>query len=144
MDAAPLDLGLIAQARTIIARLELVSHGRTTNLGPTSGAGESVYPPGGISRRDDREPDQPHKSHLHYRVRLHRCDTDQDLFDLIQDATATLDAWQHTPAPPRDSTAWKALIAADTRKPGEIAKDYGITRQYVWQIKKLHGQQEAA
>lgn len=139
-----LDLTLIAQARTVIARIELVSHGRTANLGPTNGDGTPVYPPGGISRRDDREPDQPHKSHLYYRRRLHGCLTNHALLEVIQDAEKTLDAWKHTPAPPRDSTAWKAQVAADTRKPGVIAKDYGITRQYVWQIKKAHGQQDAA
>lgn len=143
MDAARLDLTLIAQARTVIARIEMVSHGRTVNLGPSGGNGEPLYPPGGISSKDDREPDQPHKSHLHYEARLRGCKTDRDLEQVIEDATATLSRWQHSPAPPRDSVAWKAQVAADTRKPGVIAKQYGITRQYVWQIKKMYGQQAA-
>lgn len=144
MDTGPLDLTLIAQARTVIARLELVSHGRTANLGPTNSDSAPAFPPGGIAGRDDREPDQPHKSHLHYNKQFLRCETNGDLLELIEDAQETLHDWQHSRRAPRDSRAWKALVAADTRRPGDIAEDYGISRQYVWQIKKMYGQQEAA
>lgn len=142
MHVEALDPALISQARTTIARLELISHGGTANFGPQTGSGEALYPPGGIVRRDDKEPDQPHKSHLHYRRRLARCNTNHDLERLIEEAEETLRRWKHTPNAPKDSRAWKEQVAHDTRKPSVIAKDFGITRQYVWQIKRLYGTQE--
>lgn len=136
-----IDTATLAQARTLVARLELVSHGRAMDFSPTRGGDRSALPPGGIAGKDDREPDHPQRSHLHYRRRLAHCRSTEDVERLIGDLEATLRAWQHTPRPPVDSRAWKEQVAADTRKPGVIAKDYKITRQYVWQIKKLYGEQ---
>lgn len=137
--AAPLDLALIAQARTVIARLELVSHGRTVNLGPSGGTGEPLFPPGGIAGRDDREPDQPHKSHLHYRRRLHGCRTDDDLRAVIDDAADTLAAWKKSAPPPENSVSWQEQIANDTRKAAVVAKHWNVKKEYVWMLRRKFG-----
>lgn len=138
MDIEPLDPALIAQARTVIARLELVSHGGTANFGPQTGEGDPLYPPGGIARRDDREPDQPHKSHLHYRHRLGRCTTNQHLLELIADAAKTLDAWQHTPRPPSDSPAWQEQVGTAKGSIRAVAQTWGISASRVHQLRRRY------
>lgn len=143
MDTAePLTLGLIAQARTIIARLELVSHGRTATYGPTGGDGTPLYPPGGISRKDDREPDQPHKSHLHYRRRLAGCRTNEDVQAVIREAEDTLEAWKHTPAPPSDSPAWQEQVGKAKGSIREVAREWGLSASRVHQLRRRY--QDAA
>lgn len=133
-----LDITLIAQARTVIARLELVSHGRTANLGPTGGDGVPVFPPGGIAGRDDREPDQPHKSHLHYNKRFLRCHTNGDLLTLIEDAQATLDAWKHTPKPPLDSPAWQQQVGTAEGTIRHVAEEWGLSASRVHQLRRRY------
>lgn len=139
-----IEMATLLEARTLLRRLELLSHGKTLKLEPTRGGEGGIYPPGGIAGKDDREPDHPHKSHVHYQRRLRGCRTGEDLKRVMREMEATLYAWHHAPNPPADSHAWKAKIAEDTRKPGVIARDYNISRQYVWQIKRMYGTQEAA
>lgn len=127
-----------ARARTLVAQLEMVSHAPAMNL--DSGAKSSEHPggkrpPGGPCRKDDMEPGYAQKSHLYFRRWLSRCHTDGQFLALIAAAEEALDRWKRTPLAPKDSIAWRDQIVSDTRKASVIAKQYGITRQYVWQIK---------
>ncbi|MDP2710814.1 MAG: hypothetical protein Q8O56_06310 [Solirubrobacteraceae bacterium] len=137
----------VRRCRQLIAELELISQAPAMNLEPTrpgSDAKGGNRPPGGIDRRDDREPDHPLKSHEHFRRRLHRCRSTADYEALAADAEAALHAWQHAPPPPKDSLAWKDLIAADHRPAKDVATAWDISASYVYQLRRRRQQQEAA
>ena len=112
------------QARQLIARLELISHGTTRNYAAlnetshtTSTETTSTRPPGGIHPQDDREHDYPQKSYLYFRRRLAGARTPRDLQAIVTDAQAALGACTHTAQPPggiepeRGTFAWKRMIA---------------------------------
>lgn len=135
-----IEMATLLEARTLLRRLELLSHGQTMKLAPTRGGSEgSIYPPGGIAGKDDREPDHPHKSHIHYRRRLGRCRTDEHVQAVIDDMALALYAWQHSAPPPADSAAWKEQVARDPGHVEDVAARWNIKKAYVWQLRRQFG-----
>ncbi len=57
---------------------------------------------------------------------------------LALDCAATLMAWRHPPTPRRDTEAWQRMVARDTRKAREVAAEWGISRQYVYQLRRRY------
>jgi hypothetical protein len=115
------------EARTLLARLELLSHvpAVSTNESPVHGGGEPKggnRPRGGIDHRDDVSADAvdfPQKSHVYYRRRFMRCHTEGQFVALVKEMRKTLEAWAKTPEvkgglePERGSFRWKRMIAND-------------------------------
>ena len=130
------------ECRQLLARLELISHTPAVSLdreGKTGGkplGGDR--PPGGIDARDDFDLDYTLKSHVYYRRRYGRCRTDWQLTALAAEMAAVLEAWLHSPKPPRDSNAWREAVATDTRGLSAIAREYNLTRQQVYAIQQAY------
>lgn len=129
----------------IIARLEVMSHVPAVNLDPTPAATTDAKggarPRGGIDRKDDREPDFALKSADHYRRRLDGCRTVRDVELVLVDARATLAAWMRTPVTGQPTPGdplfkrWVRQQLAGGKKPEEIARVGGVSRQYVSKIR---------
>jgi hypothetical protein len=106
--------------REVIARLEMVSHVSAVSL-ESSGRDTSddiggKRPPGGLDHAGDREADWLLKSADHYRRRAARAHTERALQAILQEALASLHAWQHqTPSvnPVWGSFEWKRQIALE-------------------------------
>lgn len=135
----------VREARTLLARLELVSHGRTANLSAEPGrSAEStaLFPPGGVVRADDREPDHPLRSHEHFRPRLAGARSVRVVRLLISEMEAALVAWQRSPAPPADSEAWRerlGRLAASCTERGErarLARHWNVSSQRLYQLEQ--------
>lgn len=136
-----LDAQLVAQARTVIARLELVSHGKTASWSPSHGTEPPALPAGGISLLDDIEDDHPQKSHIYFARMLRRCRTNEHVERLIREAHIALDAWQRTPQtndPDWGSFAWKKQIARDDRPLEVVARFYSIGKSTVSKYRALY------
>ena len=138
----PIELASAEQrARTLIARLELVSHGTVARIG-SEGGGDGdgpLLPPGGVKGGDDFKGEYPQKSHLHFRARLDGCRTVAEFSALARDVAAALEAWQRTPAPssPEPGTlAFKRMIAACTEPVDEIVRLYSVSRAAVYKYRK--------
>lgn len=129
----------------IIARLEVISHVPAVNLDPTppettDGKG-GARPRGGVDRKDDREPDFALKSADHYRRRLSRAHTDGIVLAILADARRTLEAWTKTPVtlqPTPGDPLFKRWIRQQLdagKKPEDIARIGGVSRQYVSKVR---------
>ena len=134
-----------AELLAIIARLEVISHVPAVNLDPTppettDGKG-GARPRGGIDRKDDREPDFALKSADHYRRRLQGCRTGRDVELVLADARRSLAAWTRTPVTlqplPGDPLfkRWVRQQLDAGKKPEDIARVGGVSRQYVSKIR---------
>lgn len=143
--ASDIDPSTLARAKTLLLRLELVSHGGTQNLNPQGKAAErsALFPPGGIARKDDREdPETPlwrAYSHLHFKPRLANARTTEVVELLIGEMEDALRAWTHTGMPPRDSQAWKERIANEPGHVEDVARTWGVKKTYVWQLRRQFG-----
>lgn len=127
------------RARTLIARLELVSHGTVAKIGGDPGGGDGdgpLFPSGGIGHLDDLEVDHPLKSHAHFHARLSACRTEPQYGTLADDVQVVLERWHRAKRPPRDSTAWRALVAKDNRRASDVAAEWGISKSYVHQLRQ--------
>jgi hypothetical protein len=133
------------RAHTMIARLELVSHGTVAKLGGAGGgSGDGpLFPPGGVVSKEDREEDHPHKSHLVFRRLLARCDTEPQFARLADDAEEVLRQWQHSARPPRDSQAWREQVGRAMGSIRDVAADWGISPTYAHQLRRQYGRSAA-
>jgi len=126
------------RARTMIARLELVSHGTVAKL-DSEGGGSSdgpLLPPGGVFAKEDLEVDHPHKSHVFYRRALRRCSTEAEFAALAAAVEKTLRLWRHSARPPKDSEAWRREVGRDTRPAKVVAAEWEISASYVYQLRE--------
>lgn len=134
-----IDPSTLARARTLLAKLELISHGRAMSWERSRGGEGALFPPGGVNRDDDRDPESLIlRSHLHYRRRIAGATSEGTLLLVIGEMEQTLKRWTHTASPPMDSLAWRDRVASSEASIGAVktAEVFGITRQRVWQIAK--------
>lgn len=133
------------RARTLLAQLEMVSHGTTQSFGGDGRGGDKVrlLPPGGVAFKDDRE-DPNIKSHVYYRRRLDRCQTEQEYGNLADDIETTLKAWRVAARPPRDSSAWREKVGKTEGSVREVARVWGISPSYAHQLIQQHKRKQAA
>lgn len=134
-----------AELLAIIARLEVMSHVPAVNLDPTPAATTDAKggarPRGGIDRKDDAEPGFALRSADHYRRRLNGCRTVRDVELVLVDARRTVIAWTRTPVtmqPTPGDPLFKRWIRQQLdagKKPEEIARIGGVSRQYVSKIR---------
>lgn len=134
-----------AELLQVIARLEVISHVPAVNLDPTPAATSEekggARPRGGIDRKDDSEHDFALKSADHYRRRLQGCRTLRDVELVLIDARGTLRAWTRTPVtgqPLPGDPLFKRWIRQQLdagKKPEDIARVGGVSRQYVSKIR---------
>jgi hypothetical protein len=94
------------RARTAVARLELVSHGGTTNWKgtPSRNADRANGPSGGLNEKLDREVD-----YVEFAKALRGCRTNESFARLAEEAERALWAWTHQP--PQDAPAWADVDA---------------------------------
>jgi hypothetical protein len=137
------------RARTLIARLELVSHGTVAKIGGDPGGGDGdgpLVPPGGVIGGDDFNVEYPQKSHIHFRRRLDGCWTEPEYGALARDVEEALEAWQRTPAPssPEPGTlAFKRMIANSAEPVEDLARKHSVSRAAVYRYRKLYGKDDA-
>lgn len=137
---------MIRDVYQVLAELELCSHVSAVNLDPSSrDAGEDIggkRPPGGMDRREDRQPreigERILRSADYFRRQLLR---GRATHRVLEDAEAALDAWRHQPMPKEPefgSPQWKRWISESTLSHGEIARKFNCKRQYVQQVRKQY------
>lgn len=112
-----------------------------------SKSGDTSIPRGDIDRMGDRTPEYRQKSHMYFVLRVPRLETFSQLAALLREAEDAIEAWERTPMvagqrPAKDDPRWKQWVASSSLNGGEIARLYGVTRQYVHQIRK--GYRDAA
>ena len=144
---------LLSELRTVLARLELVSHVPAFNYESSGGrdAGESIggkRPPGGIQRADDREPDYPQKSVEHFKRRVGGARSNRALELILADARKALEAAQRQPAatsePKFGEQGWKRFVAESPEKASDLARKFGCKRSYIEKVRRLYRDEEAA
>jgi hypothetical protein len=151
---AEIDPKLITELRTVLARLELVSHVSAVNY-ESSGrdACESIggkCPPGGIRRADDKEHDYPQKSVEHFRRRIVRATSSRVLEAILTDARRALEAARRQPAPDKKTEpkvgdpGWKRYVAESDEKANELAARFGYSRAYIEEVRRKYRDVEAA
>lgn len=134
------------RAYTMVARLEMVSHGTTQSFNGSGGRGGDVvalFPPGGVVPKDDRE-DPQLKSHVYFRRQLETCRTEDDYSALADEVESVLARWRRAARPPRDSNAWREAVATDTRRASVVAEEWGISKSYVHQLRQAHRRKREA
>lgn len=141
----------------IIARLRTISHVNAIDYegrSQTSETSESIggkRPPGGIDRRDDREPDFRLKSADHFATRAAGCRSISDYRSVLIDAQLALKAWTHPPEqtnPEWGSLAWRRQIVRDVesgrRTFDKALQFYSISRATLYRYLAAYGTEEAA
>lgn len=130
------------QCRQVILRLALISHAQTVTLEPSARSTEvsrtGNRPPGGIDRKDDREPDYRQKSADYFARRLSGCNTLKDVRLVLLDAERALDAWQKTPLsgdPLPGDPFFKRWVVEHDASDSELARLTGVSRQYIHRIR---------
>jgi hypothetical protein len=152
---AEIDLKLVAELRTVLAQLEMVSHVSAVNYESSGGrdAGESIggkRPPGGILRADDREADYPQKSVEHFRRRAAKATSNGALKAILADARKALEAARRQPAPDKGTEpkfgepGWKRYIAESDEKANVLAARFGCSRAYIEEVRRKYREAEAA
>lgn len=150
------------QLRQVVAQLELVSHVNAVALDSSGGRDTSddiggKRPSGGVDRRDERrdgvyevgpgefeEMTFTLKSADHFRRRMASARTDHAMRIILDDAERALKAWRFQPKhrpdsePDRASPLWKHWVGSCGLSDGEIARKYGVTRQYVNRIRNQY------
>lgn len=138
---------LVSDLRQLIARLSLVSHASAARLDsePRSADGDigGNRPPGGIDARDDKAEGFGLKSAVYFERRFARIHTDIQLQALVLEAERALEAWQRTPfvegqRPALQDPRWKQWIAHSRLDGGELARLYGVSRQYIHEVRKKY------
>lgn len=135
-------MSLEHEMRRVLLALELVSQGTTQAWDSEGGhAPPSSRPPAGVNwagRKDDGD-DRPA---LRYARAWARCATDTAREQLLADAIEYLAACRRArrPAsdPQLDTIYWREDVANDPRPAGEVARINGITRQYVYKLRRLY------
>lgn len=129
--------------RQVILRLALISHAQTVTLEPSARSTEvsrtGNRPPGGVDRKDDREPDYRQKSADHFARRLSGCNTLKDVQLVLLDAQRALDAWQRTPLsgdPLPGDPFFKRWVVEHDASDSELARLTGVSRQYIHRIRQ--------
>jgi hypothetical protein len=134
---------LYIDAVRVIVQLNLVSHASGANLDPSARSTETSRtgnrPPGGLDWRDDRQPEYRQKSAEHFRWRLSRCRTSDDVRMVLADATDALEAWRKTPLgavdPQPGDPLFKRWIIKQDKTDSELARLTGVSRQYINRIR---------
>lgn len=151
---------LIREMRTLIAQLEMVSHAPTQQFDTTPRATNEPKggkcPTGGDDPRDRQGKLSPEelndikqcntyhaKTVTHYRMKLARSYTEPALTLLVEDIEATLTAWRRTPLvagerPALRDPRWKYWVANCDHTTADLVRWYGITRQYLHQIRRQY------
>jgi hypothetical protein len=135
-----------SELRQVLVELELCSHVSAVNLDPSSrDAGEDIggkRPPGGIDRREDRQPREADQRILrsadHFRRQLLR---GRPAHYVLEEARAALAAHRRPPKPkdkehpmPGDFN-WKRWVVESSLSAGEIGHKCGVSAQYVRRIR---------
>lgn len=133
-------------ARTLVAKMELMSHGTVQawdHLPHGTEEPGGAKPPGGPHGADDREPDFTLRSHVYFRRKLSRCTTASQFSALAAEALGAIDAWMHTPQPPKESKPWQEQVGAAGGSVREVAREWGISHQRVHQLRQQHRRKAA-
>jgi hypothetical protein len=137
------------RAHTMVSRLETVSHGTVGKIGSEHvGPGDDppLFPPGGASWRDDvvgiveilSEEGFHQVSHVPFRAALRECETEADFAEVADLTEKALASWRRTKRPPRDSEAWRRMVANEPGTVRAIADDWGISPAYVHQLRQQY------
>jgi hypothetical protein len=146
----------------VLAELDLVSHVPAAQSieGGRSAEGDigGNRPPGGVDRKEDRQPSDPKRnadkperllrSADHFMRRIAKARSEHTLGLILEDAEASLDAWKRQPAPDKSNEPkygtpqWKRYIAESAEKPNVLAKRFGVTRQYIEKVRREYAPPE--
>lgn len=118
-------------------------------------AADSSIPRGNIDFKGDKTPEYRQKSHVYFQQRLDTMATAErefgsaDLSKLLTEAQEALEAWQKTPLvagvrPAMSDPRWKYWAANCGHSTTELVRWYGCTRQYISQVRKEYGEEDAA
>lgn len=112
-------------------------------------AAGSRLPASDPTRRDDREPDHRQKSQHYFASRLTWWERDEyrmygvpELEELRDEAVLAREDWRRRPlvngkAPAKADPEWKRFIAESEKPSGDLAKEYGVSRQYINKIRAM-------
>jgi hypothetical protein len=138
------------QMRQVLVQLEMCSHVSAAQPGSSArDASEGIggkRPPGGIDRKEDREPFEDDKRGLrsadYFRRRLARAHSQKTLQTILTEAEASLEAWRKQPPPgiePEFGTSqWKRWIGESTEGYGALAARFNVDKSYIQQLKKQY------
>ena len=144
-----IDPQVLAEARRLLAALELISHGTTMSFtpAPARSARARPVPPGGVMREDDNAPSEfylhANRSHLYFRPLVRDAATTACLETLIDEMRKAIEAWQHTPKPPKDSIAWREQVGLAVGDVKDIAEEWQISPSRVYQLRRQYRQEAA-
>lgn len=119
------------EARTLIAQVEMISHGSVQAWNP-SGGGHNAEKP------NPMPPGELHPPHIRLRAELARALTQTQVDRVAQKAREELRAARYTP--PRaiyGTEEWRTLVGTDTRTAKEVADEHGITERHVHRLRAL-------
>ena len=141
--------------RKVVLRLTVVSHVAAAGLGRvTPSSDEDIggkCPGGGIDRFGDFQVDYRQKTAEHFQRRLWAMVDAAKLFSapdieaLAVEAHDAVEAWCKTPMPSGERPAmadprWKYWAANCGHSTSDLVRWYGISRQYVHQVRKAYGE----
>jgi hypothetical protein len=121
----------------------------TPHMGAHSGmSGDTAIPRGGIRIEDDKQAEFRQKSHVYFQRQLDRLlrakrSVPSDLDALLDEAVQALEDWRKTPLlagarPVMSDPRWKQWVADSEEDGGTLARWYGVTRQYIHQVRKAY------
>lgn len=121
----PLDM----EMRQVLLDLEMLGEGRTQTFD------------GRVTGSNDRSPilrlsERP--AHEHFARQWSLARTDREREKVVEAAREALRSARFAPPPPRDSEPWQELVGKDPRPPAVVAREWGITRQYAWQLQQRY------
>lgn len=138
------------RGHTLLARLEMVSHGTVLRIAGEGGGGggERVMPPGGIKAWEDElavEEASELLTHEHFRPLLRACRTETQYATVADEIAKALAAWQRASRPQKDTRAWREQIgkemAGRDRRRGSgsaeaIAKKWRVSKKSAYQYEQ--------
>jgi hypothetical protein len=120
------------EARTLIAQVELISHGSVQAWDSSGGhSAEKPLLPAG----------EPNPPHIALRAQLAQAQTQSQVDKVTQKAREALTAARYTPRNTalliHGTKEWREAIGLDKRIAEEVAEDYGITVRHVHRLRAL-------
>lgn len=149
---------LVRDIRQQLARLELVSHAPSGGYGGPSRKSSNESIGGRRPGADDREfvssmtaDERAAYEESHYKRtvayfhgRVGRARTENDLRRILREIESAVTAWRIMPIPegqPPDmgSPQWKRWISESPEGAGELARLFGVSRQYIYRVRNQYG-----
>ena len=116
-----------SEMRQLLLELEMLAEGRTQTFD------------GRVTGSNDKSPilrmvERPAHERLAEEWLLAGTDCEREA--VVRAAREALRSARFSPPPPRDSEPWQELVGKDLRPPSVVAREWGITRQYAWQLQQ--------